>query len=53
MVIPNFRRSKGENPEVFLTEYKKACIGTGFRTTAEWLHFLPEFLKGTTSHWFE
>jgi len=53
MVIPIFRRSKGENPEMFLREYKWACIGTGLRTAAEWFNFLLEFLKGTASHWFK
>jgi hypothetical protein len=53
MVIPVFRGSKGEDPEMFLMEYERACIGTGLRTDAEWLNFLPEFLEGTTSHWFE
>jgi len=53
MVIPIFRGSKGEDPEVFLREYKWACIGTGLRTATEWLNFLPEFLKGMTSFWFE
>jgi hypothetical protein len=27
MVIPVFKGSKGENPKLFLREYKKACIG--------------------------
>jgi len=53
MVIPVFRGSKGEDFEVFLREYKQACIGTRLRTTTEWLNFLPEFLEGTASHWFE
>ncbi len=53
MVIPVFRGNKGEDPEVFLREYKRACIGTGLRTIVEWLNFLPKFLKGTTSLWFE
>jgi len=53
MVIPVFRGSKGEDPEVFLREYKRACIGTGLRTTTEWLNFLTEFLEGTASYWFE
>jgi hypothetical protein len=53
MVIPVFRGSKGEDPEVFLREYKRACIGTRLRTAAKWLNFLPEFLEGTTSFWFE
>jgi hypothetical protein len=53
MVIPVFRGSKGEDPEMFLREYKLACIGTGLRTTAKCLNFLPEFLKGTASFWFE
>jgi len=53
MVIPIFRGSKGENPEVFLREYKWACIGTGLKITAEWFNFLLEFLKGMASHWFE
>jgi len=42
MVIPVFRGSKGEDPEVFLREYKRACIGMGLRTTTEWLNFLPK-----------
>jgi len=53
MVIPVFRGSKGEDPEVFLREYKQACIGTGLRTATEWLNFLPEFLEGIASLWFE
>ncbi len=53
MVILVFRGSKGEDPEVFLREYKRACIGTGLRTVAEWLNFLPEFLNGMASFWFE
>jgi hypothetical protein len=53
MVIPVFRGSKGEDPEVFLKEYKWACIGTGLRTAVEWLNFFLEFLKGTTSLWFK
>jgi hypothetical protein len=53
MVIQVFRGSKGEDPEMFLREYKRACIGTGFRTATEWLNFLPEFLEGTASLWFE
>ncbi|CAK9191943.1 unnamed protein product [Sphagnum troendelagicum] len=53
MVIPVFRGSKGEDPEAFLREYKRACIGTGLRTAVEWLNFLPEFLEGTASFWFE
>jgi hypothetical protein len=50
MVIPVFRGSKGENPEVFLKEYKRTCINIRFRTTIEWLNFFLEFLEGTTSH---
>jgi hypothetical protein len=53
MVILVFRESKGEDPEVFLREYKRACISTWLRTTTQWLYFFPEFLEGTTSHWFE
>jgi len=53
MVIPVFRGSKGEDLEVFLREYKRACIGTGLKAATKWLNFLPEFLEGTTSHWFE
>jgi len=37
MVIPVFRGSKDEDPEVFLREYKRACIGTGFGTAANGL----------------
>jgi hypothetical protein len=39
MVIPIFKGSKSENLEVFLREYKKACIGTGFRIIIEWFNF--------------
>jgi hypothetical protein len=53
MVILVFKGSKGEDPEVVLREYKWAYIGMGLRTAIEWLNFLPEFLKGTTSFWFE
>jgi len=53
MVIPVFRGSKGEDLEVFLREYKRACIGTWLRIATEWLNFLPEFLEGTASFWFE
>ncbi len=53
MVILVFRGSKGEDLEVFLREYKRACIGTGLRTTTEWFNFFLEFLEGTTSHLFE
>jgi hypothetical protein len=35
MVNPIFRESKGEDPEVFLREYKWACIGTGLRIATE------------------
>ncbi len=38
---------------MFLRECKRACISTGLRTTTEWLNFLFEFLKSTTSLWFE
>jgi hypothetical protein len=53
MVIPIFKGGKGEGLEVFLREYKRACICTGLRTTVEWLNFLLEFLEGITSHWFK
>jgi hypothetical protein len=49
MVILVFKKSKGEDLEVFLKDYKTACIGTKLRTTIEWFNFFPEFLKGTTS----
>jgi len=52
-IIPIFRGSKGEDLEVFLKEYKRACISTGLRIAKEWFNFLPEFLEGTTSLWFE
>jgi hypothetical protein len=48
MVILVFKGSKGEDPEVFLKEYKRTCISMGFRTTIEWLNFFFEFLKGTS-----
>jgi len=53
MVIPIFRGSKGEDPEVFLREYKRACIGTRLKTVAKWFNFLPEFLEGTALLWFK
>jgi len=53
VVIPVFRGSKGEDPEVFLREYKRACIGTGLRIAVKWFNFLLEFFKSTASFWFE
>jgi hypothetical protein len=53
MVIPIFTKSKGEDPEVFLREYKRTCIGTGLKTSTDWLNFFRKILEGTTSHWFE
>jgi len=53
MVILVLKGSEGEDPNVFLREYKRACIRMGFRTTTKWFNFFPEFLKGITSHWFE
>ncbi len=53
LVISVFKGSKGEDPEMLLREYKRACIGMGLRTATEWLNFLLEFLKGMASHWFE
>ncbi len=53
MVIPVLRGGKGEDLEVFLREYKQACIGTGLRTATKWLNFLPEFVEGAASFWFE
>ncbi len=38
---------------MFLREYKRAYIGTGLRTTTEWLNFFPKFLERIASHWFE
>jgi hypothetical protein len=38
MVILIFRGSKGEDLEVFLREYKKACISTRLKTVTEWLN---------------
>jgi len=53
MVIQVFRGNKGENPKIFLKEYKRACIDIGLRIIVEWLNFFLEFLEGTTSYWFE
>jgi len=53
LVISVFKGSKGEDPEVLLREYKRACIGMGLRTATEWPNFLLEFLEGMASHWFE
>jgi hypothetical protein len=39
MVIPIFKGSKSENPEVFLKEYKKYCIGTRLKKVVVWLIF--------------
>jgi hypothetical protein len=43
MVIPVFRGNKGENLEVFLREYKIACIGTKLKTIIEWFNLFPKF----------
>jgi len=53
MVNPIFRGSKGEDLEVLLREYKWACLGMRLITAIEWLNFLPKFLEGTASLWFE
>jgi hypothetical protein len=53
MVILTFRGNKGEDPKIFLREYKRACISTRFKTIIEWLNFFLQILEGTTSHWFE
>jgi hypothetical protein len=45
MVIPIFKGSKGEDPKVFLREYKRTCIGTGLRIAIEWFNFFFEFLE--------
>jgi hypothetical protein len=50
MVIAVFKGTKGENPKVFLREYKRTCISTGLRTIVKWFNIFPEFLQGTTSH---
>jgi hypothetical protein len=33
MIILVFKGNKGEDPEIFLKEYKGTCIGMKFRTT--------------------
>ncbi len=43
MVIPVFRGSKGEDLEVFLREYKRACIGTRLRKLQNGLIFFLNF----------
>jgi predicted solute-binding protein len=53
MVILVFKGSKGENPEVFLREYKRTCISMGLIIVVKWINFFPEFLKSTASQWFE
>jgi hypothetical protein len=35
MVILVFKGSKGEDPEMFLREYKQACISAGLKIVAE------------------
>jgi len=35
MVIPIFKGSKGEDPKVFLREYKRTCIGIGLKIVVE------------------
>jgi hypothetical protein len=49
MIIPIFRGSKGEDPDMFLREYKRAYIRTWLRTVTEWFNFFLEFLKGIAS----
>jgi hypothetical protein len=53
MVIPIFRGNKVEDPEIFLREYKRVYIGTKLKTIVKWFNLFLEFLKDTTSHWFE
>jgi hypothetical protein len=50
MVILLFKGNKVEDLEVFLREYKRACINMGFKTSIKWLNFFPKFLEGIRSH---
>lgn len=44
VVIPILKGGKNEDPKVFLMEYKRPCIGTGFKIVVEWLiNLFPKF----------
>ncbi len=43
MVIPVFRKSKGEDPEVFLRKYKRACIGMSLEQLRNGLIFFLNY----------
>jgi hypothetical protein len=45
-----FRKNRGEDLKIFLKEYKRICIGIGFRIVIEWLNFCFEFLEGIIAH---
>ncbi len=45
MVILVFRGNKGEDSNIFLREYKKACISRGLRSVTKWLKCFFEILK--------
>jgi hypothetical protein len=44
MVIPVFKGSKGEDPEIFLREYKRTCIDIRLKIATKWLNLFIEFL---------
>ena len=37
------QKGEDEDPESYLTNYKKTCISTGSRTTKNWVTFILEF----------
>jgi hypothetical protein len=45
-----FRKNRGEDPKVFLREYKRTCIGISLKIIIEWFNFCFEFLEGIIAH---
>jgi len=46
MVIPIFKGSKGEDPKIFLREYKKICISNRLWIIVKWLINVGGFRVG-------
>eukprot|EP00249_Psilotum_nudum_P025171 c29402_g2_i1 orf=160-669(-) len=51
--IPVFYGNAGEDVEVYLRDFKRACIANGDRAQANWLELLPSFLEGKALTWYE
>jgi len=48
-----FYGRKNDNVELYLRDFKRACIGNGDRRPEDWLQLLPSFLEDEALRWFE